>query len=174
MNKKNEKKLCWNCDGSIALQQDQCPYCGVDLTTPTSVLDPFTFQKNNISIPSGESASYLGHPFQKAYQDEAIPKAPYGSFQNLAVSDEEWNQALDGEENPVEEETEQETPTSSHKSEMIALMLLLPGVVFFLFGLMLLLFSHDGSLTLEWNQTFAYFYFLGAIPLLILGWKTLR
>ena len=30
MNKKNEKRLCWNCHGEVSFRLEQCPYCGVD------------------------------------------------------------------------------------------------------------------------------------------------
>lgn len=161
MGKKNEKKLCWNCDGNVPISLDQCPYCGTDLTKKPDLQE---------TTPSLQGPAYLGHSFQRSLQEDSIPKSPYG---NLAVSEEEWNQTLESEQIEAKEENEDGHP-SKGKSEMIALLLLLPGVVFFLFGLILLLFSDNGVLTLQWNQSFAYFYFLGALPLLILGWKALR
>lgn len=170
MGKKNHKKLCWNCDGSVGVHLNQCPYCGIDLTKKSDSLErsSFSFQEPAPSTFSS-SENPLGHPFQRAYQEEAIPKSPYG---NLSVTQEEWNQALEGDSASQKNEEE---GSSSHtdKNGMIALLLLLPGVVFFLFGLILILFSNNGVLTLQWNQSFAYFYFLGALPLLILGWKAL-
>src|ERR1700722_8685985 len=32
MSQKLKKKLCWNCDGSAALEVENCPYCGVYLS----------------------------------------------------------------------------------------------------------------------------------------------
>lgn len=145
MNKKNEKKLCWNCEGSVSLHLEQCPYCGVEVN----------------QIPENPP---FASPFQTVQNSNATPKPPY---QNFDVSHEEWNNALEA------GEEEQEVYHST-KKEMIALLLLLPGIVFFLFGFMLIFFSSDGILTLHWNQSFAYFYFLGAVPLLYLGWRALR
>lgn len=140
--KKNEKRLCWNCDGDVSLHLDECPYCAVDLNNPQEKKIPY---------------QGLGSPFQQA-PSSSLPKQD-----DLSVSDDEWKKALD--ENP------DDTAKSTTRSEVIALLLLLPGVVFCLFGLLLLLFSDDGTLTLHWNQNMAYFYFLGAVPLIFLGWR---
>lgn len=109
-------------------------------------------------------------PFQSTQAAEEDPftfhPRPSPLTQNLSVSEKEWNQSLD--------ETEEKEELPSGKKEMIALVLLLPGIVFFLFGLLLLLFSKEGSLTLHWSQNLAYFYFLGAIPLVLLGWRSIK
>lgn len=155
MTKKNDKRLCWNCDGSVSHHLSQCPYCGVDLTAPQEQKD-FT------------------NPFQSATVDETIPQPPYSNVfsKDLSTNEEEWNSAVT-EEREIAKKEEADV-ASTTKREMVALLLLLPGVVFFLFGLALLLFSSEGVLTLAWNQSFAYFYFLGAVPLLYLGWRALR
>lgn len=82
----------------------------------------------------------------------------------FSVTKEEWNVAL-------EKEVEKPEPL---KNEMISLLLLLPGVVFFLFGLALLFFAEGGVLHLKWKADFAYFYFIGSLPLLFLGWRLLK
>lgn len=163
MTKKNEKRLCWNCDGSVSLHLAQCPYCGVDLT--------------HAQEEEGENNPFQGfeNPFQSSsYVDESIPKPPFAGVlnQDIPVSEEEWHQSLN-EEGESSKKEEEHVPLTTRR-EMVALLLLLPGVVFFLFGLALLLFSSNGVLTLEWKQNFAFFYFLGAIPLLVLGWRALR
>ncbi|MCC5831966.1 MAG: hypothetical protein JJU12_02865 [Chlamydiales bacterium] len=163
MTKKNDKRLCWNCDGSVSIHLAQCPYCGVDLSQTRE--------------QSGEKDLFQGftNPFQNSSPvDQSIPKPPFACVfnQELTVSEDEWNQSF--KEEAEESKKEEEKLSITTKREMIALLLLLPGVVFFLFGLTLFLFSSDGVLTLEWNQSFAYFYFLGAVPLLFLGWRALR
>jgi hypothetical protein len=82
----------------------------------------------------------------------------------FAVTVDEWNQAL-------EQDTGKEESSSN---EAISLLLLLPGVVFFLFGLTLLFFAEGGMLQLQWKADFAYFYFVGALPLLFFGWRNLN
>ncbi len=162
MTKKNDKRLCWNCDGSVALHLTQCPYCGVNLS------------KEPENMPYNEFASPFQSHGPSPGSHEGIPSPPYANLFNkdMSVSEEEWDTALGEEGEPLK--TEEEDISTTTRREMIALLLLLPGVVFALFGLALLLFSSEGVLTLKWNQSFAYFYFMGAIPLLFLGWRALR
>ena len=162
MTKKNEKKICWNCDGEISSHLERCPYCGVDITNPAP--------PNGCAPYKGEE---MGSPFQQAPQNnEEDPfhfhprPAPLGEG-SIAVSDEEWDDSL-------EEETEKEEISPRSKREVIALLLLLPGVVFLLFGLLLLFFSKEGTLTLHWKQSLAFFYFLASLPLIYLGWRATR
>jgi hypothetical protein len=156
MVKRNEpKKLCWNCDGNVSLQLTHCPYCNVDLTSTEKN------QKEDYSSFKRKA------PLEQEKRGVKIPKPPYASLASSeqGVSEEEWQKSL--------EKVEKEQTSESGKKEMIALLLLLPGVVFLLFGVLLMLFSQNGVLTLKWNESFAYFYFMGALPLLFLGWRLL-
>ncbi len=113
-----KKKLCWSCQGNIAMSLNSCPYCGVDL--------------------EGEA-----------------PEVPVGDEVHKIVDN-----CLD---------------TSSSKQELIkpdiAPWLLLPGAVFFLFGLALYLFSQEGILTLRWNASYWSYYLVLSLPLLYFGWR---
>ncbi len=157
MTKKNDKRLCWSCEGNVSHHLSQCPYCGVDLTKPRE-----------------ENSVFKGYasPFQTAPNQE-IPQPPYARAQtkDFAVTKEEWDRAL----NPETPAPAPEEPkiTANSRREIFAFLLLLPGIVFFLFGLTLVFFSKGGVLTLQWNQSFAYFYFIGAAPLVYLGWRNL-
>lgn len=69
-----------------------------------------------------------------------------------------------------------ETPTEQIRLEgarglFVPLLLLLPGTMFLMFGLVLLLFSHDGFLTLRWDASYWYVYALISLPLVYLGWR---
>lgn len=154
---KNDKRLCWNCEGNVSYHISQCPYCGVDLNQPT---------------PQNESQLFKGFasPFQSA-QRQDIPQPPYAKVNS--VSEMECSAPFHEKKEEIKEESEEITAFST-KREMIALLLLLPGVVFFLFGLALILFSNEGILTLQWNQNVAYFYFIGCAPLLYLGWRAFQ
>ena len=66
-----------------------------------------------------------------------------------------------------------EMPLDSFKSSLMATTLLLAGSVFFLFGLVLALFSHQGVLTLQWDGSIWYVYSALSVPLLIIGWRSL-
>src|SRR5262249_8681466 len=150
---KNDKRLCWNCEGDVSHHISQCPYCGVDVTKP---------------MPKDEGTIFKGYgsPFQSAPKQE-IPEPPYARSQSneFAVTEEEWTAAMKAEKEPAK----QAAPASN--KDLKVLLLLLPGIVFFLFGMALVCFSTDGILALQWNQKVAYFYFLGAAPLLYLGWR---
>ena len=54
------------------------------------------------------------------------------------------------------------------------MLLLLPGSFFLFFGMILLFFSNDGTLSLEWNAHYWFFYLLLAAPLIYYGWRTLN
>lgn len=76
MNTKNKKKLCWNCEGSVDLNAEKCPFCGVSTdvtpipgTQPKKQAQPITSPKKAPTapyIPKEETAeeSKEGNPFQ--------------------------------------------------------------------------------------------------------------
>lgn len=64
-------------------------------------------------------------------------------------------------------------PSKSFKEALYPLLCLLPGAVFFLFSLVLLLFSQQGVLTLRWSAAYWYVYLGASLPLLYLGWRLL-
>ncbi|MCP5469537.1 MAG: hypothetical protein H7A36_03420 [Chlamydiales bacterium] len=159
MVKKNEKRICWNCDGEVSLHLERCPYCGVDISNPAPAHERTPYQ-----------AQEMGSPFQSAPPQEDDPYSFHPrpsplAQENVAVSDKEWDESL---EDPEEE------IAHTGKRDVVALLLLLPGVVFLLFGLLLLFFSKEGTLTLHWSRNLAYFYFLGAVPLIYLGWRAIK
>lgn len=136
--KKNDKRICWNCEGEVSLHLPDCPYCGAELSAPNSSFAP---------------PRELGDPFQTA-----------PNTGNRKIEQKEWEEALDT-------TPKQKVTSLPGKGDWISLILLLPGVVFALFGLLLLFFSEEGVLTLHWNKNLAFFYFLGAVPLIFLGWR---
>lgn len=133
---KNDKRLCWNCDGCVPFELTQCPYCGVQIETDNVEDDPKT-------TPEVATAEY-----------------------SFSATDEEWDMAIEKKEENQEETSERKISTS--------LLLILPGATFALFGLLLLLFSKNGTLILHWKTSVAYFYFFGAALLLALGWRMLK
>lgn len=149
---KNETRLCWSCDGTIPFHFTECPYCATSLEKKNENVAAFA----SLQPPPFSGGMTQGEP--------PTPPAPY----SFNVSQEEWNQAL------VHEKNESQDAENSGTNEMAAFLLLLPGVVFLLFGLGLFFFSKNGSLTLKWDNDFAYFYLIGALPLLFLGWRTFR
>ena len=158
MGKRSEKRICWNCDCDVSLHLERCPYCGVDVGNPAPPSSPKSFAQQE-----------LGSPFQASNEKDPFhfhPPSTPSSEKALSVSDEEWKESM-------EDEDEEEGETAKRR-EIFALVLLLPGVVFLLFGLLLLFFSREGALTLHWKQSLSFFYFLSAIPLIMLGWRAIR
>jgi hypothetical protein len=78
-------------------------------------------------------------------------------------------------EDQFEEADEEELAHAPLRQRSLTLpfMLLVPGTLLSLFGLMVWLFSRDGALELRWDASYWYVYVLLALPLLIFGWRSL-
>lgn len=144
--KPKKKKLCWNCEGGVALDVENCPYCGV-------YLSPTDKPEKNRS-----SNSALGK--SQTEPSSEIPIAPYAQDTAEAVQEEPSEIAGEG--------------VSLLGSTLQPLLLLLTGAVFSIFGLALFLFSHKGVFTLSWNGTYWFLYLLLGVPMLLFGWLSLN
>lgn len=145
MNKTLKKKLCWNCEGNVTLQQENCPYCGVYLSPSDGSED-----ENSLLPPYRLEIS----------QESSIPSTPYQSSEDK----EEESAAVENSESP---------PASDVKALVLPLSLLLIGVTFGLFALLLVLFSKNGYFTLSWDADLWYVYLIIAIPAFIGGYRSL-
>lgn len=150
MNNSLKKRLCWNCEGSVSIAEETCPFCGV------SVVPAFLEGTNNSFAPPYA----MGNS-----QSASIPRSPYDA-------EPEAKDLLETAAR-VKESEEDEPATDEFKRVMIAVTLLLSGSVFFMFGIVLALFSHDGLLTLQWDGAYWYIYTALAIPLFFFGWRSL-
>ncbi len=145
-----QKKLCWNCEGNISREIDNCPYCGVYL-----------------HLAELEEDSHW-NPSYSTSKTEEIPTPIYQV-----------------QEEPNEKEPE-EPSSKPHevfacaylftqlKRDVFPTLFLMMGSVFFLFGVMLLLFTQNGTLTLQWQGYYGYYFLLFAIPLVGFGWRFLQ
>lgn len=150
MNEQVKKKLCWNCEGSVAKHLETCPYCGVYLSPSQQDLQeapPKSSKSLNPPFPSSKksAASISGKP---PFQDESAT----------------------AEEEEVHEESESEREEGSFLSPLL---MFIAGTSFGLFGLSLWLFSEGGRLTLSWSEDWASVFMLIALPLLIFGSRSL-
>lgn len=152
MTKSAKKRLCWNCEGSVSIAAETCPFCGVSVI-PASLDSPV--QNFAPSYRPG------------ATQENTIPRSPYVSNEDKITPEEK-----EGQRN-LKELEDSEISLDNFKSSLIAVVLLLTGSVFFLFGLALVLFSHNNVLTLQWDGSFWFIYSGLSIPLLFLGWRAL-
>lgn len=140
-----KKKLCWHCDGSIATDINNCPYCGVYLLATDDA-------ENKRWSPSDQEDEEAPAPLYQLQEEEtaktqtetkATPFLSIELIQNLKV-------------------------------DIGPILMLMAGSIFFLFGIVLFLFSQDGILTLQWNGS-NWIYFLGlSVPLIFLGWKLVK
>jgi hypothetical protein len=149
-----KKKLCWNCEGSVARDALNCPYCGVYLRRDEDN-DDYEDEEDAITPP------YRIESFAK----NAVPQAPYATPESAAIST-----------TPVAESKPiLSTKTlNDWKTVFIPLLLLLSGSIFLVFGMILLLFSSGGLLTVQWRGSLWIWYLVLALPLLYFGWRTLK
>ncbi|MCH9633936.1 MAG: hypothetical protein S4CHLAM7_06700 [Chlamydiae bacterium] len=162
---KTHQKMCWNCDGHVHVYELQCPYCGVDLTEKEK--EEASFEEINVSealeAESPQDMVVEEHPKVEIEDDYANPP-----FQDL----------IEDVEQEVIQETNWEAIAAEEKepdldNPLASLLLLLPGSLFFLFGLALFLFSEDGFLTFRFNAKYWFCYLMGSCFVLYLGWRSL-
>jgi len=149
MNKVPKSRLCWNCEGSVSLAEETCPFCGVSVV-PASL--------------DGTPPSFAPPYSPSVLQSRDVPPSPYGH-----VEESPFEHRKEGA--MAVEETE--TLVDEFKKTIQAVTLLLSGSVFFIFSLALALFSTNGTFTLQWDGTLWYVYMLLSLPLMIFGWRAL-
>lgn len=152
MTVKQRKKICWNCDGSVPVEEENCSFCGVYLSPLESDED-----KNSLFSPP--------YRLQEVEEEADVPPAPYATAHVEAVAASQ----------PIPEEPLVKEPSSYtlEQRTLFSLSLILSGAVFLIFGLALLLFSRNGILTLSWDATLWFLYIILAIPLLVFGCRYL-
>lgn len=149
-----KKRLCWNCDGSVPLHTEHCPYCGVYIE---QMADSVEEEQEDVHAPpfaaagTGQrDAGALAPPF-------ALPRKGKASASKSAEA----------------QAKTQIRPVGENRRVVFPLLLLLCGSVFTLFGLVLLLFSENGIFTLKWNGDHWILYLIGGFVLLGVGWRLL-
>jgi hypothetical protein len=145
-----KKKLCWNCEGNVSKEVDNCPYCGV-------YIHSFDIEEHSNWNPSYHSES---------------PKGAITAFQQTPPDRDEES---DEEEKQTASDTLQLNLTWPQlKQDVLSMVLLMMGSIFFLFGIVLLLFSQNGTLTLQWQEKYGWYFLFSALPLVLIGWKWLK
>lgn len=148
-----QKKLCWNCDGNISKEVNNCPYCGVythaeELEENSSWNPSYNPSSNTEEIPT---PIYQIHPETdiEAVEEPEVPEVipEYFYKQELIVQ---------------------------LKKDVFPILFLMMGSIFFLFGMVLFLFSQNGTLTLQWQGSNALYFLIASIPLVGCGWWYLQ
>lgn len=66
------------------------------------------------------------------------------------------------------------TPSAGMESAFKTLLLLLAGMVFFMFGLILFLYSSQPFFTLRWDTSNWIYFLPPSLPMLYFGWKSVQ
>lgn len=153
MTTKQKKKLCWNCDGRVAMEDENCPFCGVYISS--------------LNAGEQEKEGLFAPPYRvETEEEQPVHSAPYAKEE---VQEEVQETAARG-----SSESTQPLLSSDIKAAVLPLMLLLAGSVSLLFGIALMLFSEHGVLTLHWSGSYWFVYFILSFPMLFLGWRFLQ
>lgn len=149
-----KKRLCWNCEGNVPVNLENCPYCSVYLSTPSAE-----------EAKEEEDEHTPPYRLVSSADDQKVPASPFSALESADPKEENQAKA-----DPAE------AAATMNEMKVIALplVLLLAGSICFLFSLLMLLFSEGGLLTLQWNGSFWYIYLLIALPMLYFGWHSLQ
>lgn len=156
MEKKDRKKLCAQCEGNIPYNMKHCPFCGFEQQEKIST---DFFEENNQK--NSDLSSLYNPPYLSKSIGEARREITQESINNFSSTSEE-------------REDLQNLENTLAKKELIVIILLSVGGQFMMLGLMLLLFSVDGVVTLQWKSKYWYFYCIFSMPFLLLGLKSLK
>jgi hypothetical protein len=150
MKTKKRQKMCYNCEGEIDLDVIVCPFCAADLREEKPEQQTPTYH-HSVHLKNLNTQQSL-YPSQQAQIKERVEEE---------VQEEE-------EPNPAVEE--EEAPTNT----ILPIVLMTLGSQLFLFGLLILLFSKNGEMTLKWSAEFWWLYTLASLPFLIFGYKAIN
>lgn len=142
-----KKKLCWNCEGRVSLEEENCPYCAVYIGP---AVDEKKEQKRSFNPPYRVVDT----------EDQAPPASPYGKEEP--------------EEHKETDALDLSIAKNDFKKTVFPLILFSSGTLFLLFGFVLWIFSEQGSLTLSWSSEYWYAYILSALVMLFIGWRSMH
>lgn len=145
-----KKNLCWNCEGNVSKEIDNCPYCGVYVhaaeIAEDSSWNPTYYHSKTEQIHSSF------HEEEEKGEKEQLKNPSYSL--PLPFS---WKFLF-----------------SQLKKDVFPSLFLMTGSIFFLFGTVVTLFSHEGFFTLQWQSSYGYYFLFFAVPLIGFGWKYLH
>jgi hypothetical protein len=167
----DRQKICSHCDGRIAIEAENCPYCGTLSSTQEEAVAPaplFDHKSIQDSLTTLYSPPYSNKssPIMKQDKDKNKPK-PFvkESHENqLNASLGKFNYSSSAPVIETEEKVEE-------KSSFTPLLLMLLGGNLLIIGLLQFFFSESGILRLEWQSKYWFIYCLIAVPALYMGYK---
>jgi hypothetical protein len=145
---KKRQKLCHNCEAEIDLEVIVCPFCAADLREekPEQGRASVAVTQKMAQEQTSQSLYPSSYPVKPPeVSDPPAPEAPA-----LAANE--------------------ETPQKNIFGPTILFTL---GVQLVLIGLLMLLFSHKGVVTLRWNAGWWFLYCLSGFPFVYFGYRAL-
>lgn len=162
MEENKPTKLCQFCDGNIAIDATECPFCG------RSVLQSVETEEQEETLSHDAIADHYEPPYSpnRGYKmRESSEKTniddPFAEHKETFVTNEKWQQMRN--------------EKHSHlKKDLFPIMCLSLGAQLCALGLLILIFSTDGKLILEWSSKSWLIYAVIGCPLLVIGRWLLR
>jgi len=199
MEEMQRTKMCQFCDGNIPMEAANCPYCGqsvMDCVRQSETQEEFTTVKEGIedrfappyapdrdikmkqSTPqSNVNDPFAAHKNQFAQNEMEQKKSSFTFKPPLFKSvnkERETVKAKAPEEPRTQDLPKPKTLEASPKKQTLSILFLSLGAQLMAIGLLLLIFSTDGQLTLQWTAKNWYIYCLLAVPLLGFGWFSIQ
>lgn len=143
----DRQKMCSNCNGRVAVESSECPYCAHEF--PES-------SKNN-SFKHQTLQDSLTSLYKPPYSAGKVSSSPYEAPQAPSM--------------PASAAVAEEEPKEDAKGDFWALFALIVAGNLLTLGLLQFFFSEEGTLRLEWDSSYWYLYCLIALPLFYLGFK---
>lgn len=127
-----------------------CPYCGV-------------YVEQTAQAQTHEVEDHAPPYSLNAQSNTSIPASPFA----LHTDESTHNANIQASEVAA-------VALNDAKSVLLPITFLLAGSVFFLFGLVIALFSEEGTLTLSWNGEYWFAYLFGGVACLLFGWRAIQ
>ena len=181
MSQVEHTKVCWSCEANVSHNATYCPFCGSDLLTSEN-------DSKDMSLKG--DGRFQSQPLEESLA--SLYKPPYSvrNKQGLGVPDHRektsFTQVTPPKEDPLfqgydqTEKKENKTVQEAAKAEepmqgvMWPLLLLSIGINLSLLGLLVLIFSKEGVVHLQWNMRYWFYYILFGISMSYLGIRCLK
>lgn len=156
MKPKKRQKLCHNCEGEMDLDVIVCPFCAADLREEKPEQKRASYNPSFLHTNQQTNQSLYPSP----YSPKPSPREEEAAVEPEAV---EMTAAAE----PAEEKE------SGSKNIFAPTVFFTLGVQLFLFGFLMLLFSHKGVVVLKWDAHYWFGYVLVSLPFLYFGYKSI-
>lgn len=188
----SKTESCKGCGAQVSSFVTYCPFCGLDMvkakvdvaSSPESVAA--TMPEAAVHEMQSDSQENLASLYNPPYvardksgigvgldtEEEAVKETV--SFSEAKVAEREPILPPPSEpETPIASSRDEESEEKRDKGYLIPMSLMLIGSQFLTLALLIALFSRGGVLTIEWEMSTAFLFFLFSIPLLSFGFKWL-